>query len=188
MTLDPQSHGRSSVGSIVMSAASANTRHMAQWESARLEAEARLSKESIPNNLNPSPSSSASSSSSEKPDSSYYFLRIWNSEIGESFQRLSQREQPMVVACQSSSISLASILTKCGSGQDGDVVGRGGGGGGSGGGSSEMSISNERAEMEESLERSLRLLLDFPSLGFFFQGQMMSNDISLENFSGLPLM
>ncbi|CAN1308806.1 Transcription factor MYB17 [Linum perenne] len=42
------------------------TRHMAQWESARLEAEARLSKPT--------------------PEVADYFLRIWNSEVGESFR------------------------------------------------------------------------------------------------------
>ncbi|KAK8497477.1 hypothetical protein V6N12_017995 [Hibiscus sabdariffa] len=53
------------------------TRHMAQWESARLEAEARLSKESLffnspPPLLKPEPD---------------YFLRLWNSQVGESFRK-----------------------------------------------------------------------------------------------------
>lgn len=43
-----------------------SSRHMAQWETARLEAEARLSKLT--------------------PPSSDLFLRLWNSEVGETFR------------------------------------------------------------------------------------------------------
>ncbi|OMP00442.1 hypothetical protein COLO4_12681 [Corchorus olitorius] len=74
---------------------------MAQWESARLEAEARLSKESLL--FNPP-------SSSGKPDSDY-FLRLWNSEVGESFRKLNGVDK---TACQSP-ISQTSSSTKCGS-------------------------------------------------------------------------
>ncbi|OMO78727.1 hypothetical protein CCACVL1_14161 [Corchorus capsularis] len=77
------------------------TRHMAQWESARLEAEARLSKESLLFN---------SPSSSWKPDTDY-FLRLWNSEVGESFRKLNGVDK---TACQSP-ISQTSSSTKCGS-------------------------------------------------------------------------
>ncbi|KAK4786825.1 hypothetical protein SAY86_010658 [Trapa natans] len=53
------------------------TRHMAQWESARLEAEARLSRESLLFSL---PTLQKSNSD--------VFLQLWNSEVGESFRRL----------------------------------------------------------------------------------------------------
>ncbi|KAE9445269.1 hypothetical protein RHGRI_001607 [Rhododendron griersonianum] len=72
---------------------------MAQWESARLEAEARLSKESL--FLNPPPSSGTPSSD--------YFLRIWNSEVGESFRNVNK------TSCQSPVFSQASSSAKCGS-------------------------------------------------------------------------
>ncbi|XP_073000665.1 transcription factor MYB17-like [Typha latifolia] len=58
------------------------TRHMAQWESARLEAEARLSRETSLVLLSSSPSSTSASAGS--PD---FFLRIWNSEAGDAFRR-----------------------------------------------------------------------------------------------------
>ncbi|XP_027110330.1 transcription factor MYB41-like [Coffea eugenioides] len=59
-----------------------STRHMVQWESARLEAEARLSMDPL----------LLSSSSAAKTECDY-FLRLWNSEVGESFRQ--------GVACQS---------------------------------------------------------------------------------------
>lgn len=55
---------------------------MVQWESARLEAEARLS-------MDPLLLSSSSAAETECD----YFLRLWNSEVGESFRQ--------GVACQS---------------------------------------------------------------------------------------
>ncbi|KAJ4956647.1 hypothetical protein NE237_013430 [Protea cynaroides] len=205
MGLDPQTHSRSSTGSIVNLSTSPSTRHMAQWESARLEAEARLSKESFV----PNPSSSSSSSSSSKKPESDYFLMIWNSEVGESFRRLRKGEQ-LVMECQSSTISQASTSTKCGSGLTTEVVpasARAGGTGveckschrsdggvedvvvvGGGGGSSETSSSNElMVEVEDSSEEtSLRMLLDFPGPGSdemgFFQGQMMSLFASFSSF------
>ncbi|KAF8380270.1 hypothetical protein HHK36_027754 [Tetracentron sinense] len=74
---------------------------MAQWESARLEAEARLSRES--SLFNPP--------SLQRPNSDYY-LRIWNSEVGESFRRFNS---PDTMASQSP-MSPGSSSTKCGSG------------------------------------------------------------------------
>ncbi|XP_008794184.1 transcription factor MYB17-like isoform X1 [Phoenix dactylifera] len=65
------------------------TRHMAQWESARLEAEARLSRES----LLFSSAASASVSTSHHSESTHpkpgpdFFLRIWNSEVGDAFRK-----------------------------------------------------------------------------------------------------
>ncbi|KAK1283616.1 hypothetical protein QJS10_CPB21g00508 [Acorus calamus] len=90
MGLDPKTHSPASPFSAPPTAAAdpssfPSTRHMAQWESARLEAEARLSRESMLfsfcNNENyPQPSDP-----SDKPGVDV-FLRIWNSEIGESFR------------------------------------------------------------------------------------------------------
>jgi transcription factor MYB, plant len=64
-------------------------RHMAQWETARLEAEARLSLLSSTSATTIVTSATASSSSSTvapehaAPD---IFLRLWNSEVGDSFR------------------------------------------------------------------------------------------------------
>ncbi|CAN1308811.1 Transcription factor MYB17 [Linum perenne] len=71
MGIDPLTHEPLDLSPWLRSAAappspSPATRHMAQWESARLEAEARLSKPT--------------------PEVADYFLRIWNSEVGESFR------------------------------------------------------------------------------------------------------
>ncbi|MED6221509.1 hypothetical protein PIB30_055469 [Stylosanthes scabra] len=49
--------------------------HMAEWESARLEAEARLSKDQHSFTFTNNPT-----------HHSDYFLRIWNSQVGESFR------------------------------------------------------------------------------------------------------
>ncbi|XP_042503964.1 transcription factor MYB17-like isoform X2 [Macadamia integrifolia] len=195
MGLVLQSHGGSFVETIAKLAAPAMTRHMAQWESARLEAEARLSKESflIPN---PNPSSSSlSTSGSEVLDPSDYFLRMWNSEVGESFRSLSKQEQPInhqasiSIKCESGSGSgvttevapTEDMESKSCSRSDGD---------GGGGECSEMSSSNEVAEEEDSSETSLHLLLDFPGPGNddemgFFQGEMM---MMMSNTSLFPTL
>ncbi|KAL5565610.1 hypothetical protein UlMin_028774 [Ulmus minor] len=102
MGIDPQTHEPFSSNSYptTKSPASPSTRHMAQWESARLEAEARLSRES---SLFAQPVSNQTDSD--------YFLRLWNSEVGESFRKLSMCDK---TACDSP-ISQASCSTKCGS-------------------------------------------------------------------------
>lgn len=74
MGIDPLTHETITTGSMQRPVASPTTRHMAQWESARLEAEARLSRESLV--LAPPHTSTD------------YFLRIWNSEVGESFRKV----------------------------------------------------------------------------------------------------
>ncbi|KAL7238854.1 hypothetical protein ACSBR2_004869 [Camellia fascicularis] len=101
--IDPQTHEPSSTLNIPnrKPPSSPSTRHMAQWESARLEAEARLSKESLLFN----PTSFGRTSSD-------YFLRMWNSEIGESFRNIHKGNKKS--ACQSP-VSLASSSAKCGS-------------------------------------------------------------------------
>lgn len=101
MGLDPQTHEPvSSCSPTIKASASPTTRHIAQWESARLEAEARLSRES--SIFNPVPVGGSDSD---------YFLRIWNSEVGESFRKFSMSEKTI---CQSS-VSQVSSSTKCGS-------------------------------------------------------------------------
>ncbi|MQM05211.1 hypothetical protein Taro_038018 [Colocasia esculenta] len=57
-------------------------RHMAQWESARLEAEARLAREPL-HPPHPHPASASSAHATAGPD---VFLRIWHSEVGEAFR------------------------------------------------------------------------------------------------------
>ncbi|KAL6126128.1 hypothetical protein ACLB2K_074179 [Fragaria x ananassa] len=101
MGINPQNHEPFTPdGSTSKTSASTTTRHMAQWESARLEAEARLSRES----------SQFSTPFLEKSDSDY-FLRLWHSEVGESFRKL-------LIAGKTPSdspISEASSSGKCGS-------------------------------------------------------------------------
>jgi len=102
MGIGPQTHEPLSIsnGRNGKPSLSPSTRHMDQWESARLEAEARLSKESLLFN----PWSLGRSSSD-------YFLRLWNSEFGESFQNMNKGNK---TPCQSS-FSQASLSTRCGS-------------------------------------------------------------------------
>ncbi|KAM7476404.1 hypothetical protein LguiB_023647 [Lonicera macranthoides] len=83
MGIDPLTHETITTGSVQRPLASPTTRHMAQWESARLEAEARLSRESL---LLPPPTA-------HTPTSTDYFLRIWNSEVGESFRKVNNENK-----------------------------------------------------------------------------------------------
>ncbi|XP_056693551.1 transcription factor MYB17 isoform X2 [Spinacia oleracea] len=102
MGLDPTTHEPlpTPPGPSIKSPSSPSTRHMAQWESARLEAEIRLSNESL--------------QSSPGFHDSDHFLRLWNSEVGESFRTYETKEK---IACQSESpFSQASTCTtKCAS-------------------------------------------------------------------------
>ncbi|KAJ1411553.1 SANT/Myb domain [Sesbania bispinosa] len=77
-----------------------STRHMVQWESARVEAEARLSMESAMLN--------SLSTSETYPD---YFLQLWHSEVGKSFRMIKGKG----VVCQSavSQASSSSKLESC---------------------------------------------------------------------------
>ncbi|GMH21710.1 hypothetical protein Nepgr_023552 [Nepenthes gracilis] len=161
MGLDPQTHepASNSFGSISKPPASPSTRHMAQWESARLEAEARLSKESLLHN----PPSLVNSDSD-------YFLRIWNSEVGESFRKLKKSGE----AAYQSPVSQASSSTKVGStsmdidlfpnreaNQNEDTeckISKSSTEDANAG--SDCSSSND---MEDSSESALQLLLDFPA-------------------------
>ncbi|CAM0903632.1 unnamed protein product [Alopecurus aequalis] len=65
-------------------------RHTAQWETARLEAEARLSMLSTSAATTSVTASSSSSTAEHGADApSDVFLRLWNSEVGETFRRKS---------------------------------------------------------------------------------------------------
>ncbi|PIM99959.1 Transcription factor, Myb superfamily [Handroanthus impetiginosus] len=139
MGIDPQTHEPSSTsnGSLNRPPSSPSTRHMAQWESARLEAEARLSKESL--SLIPS-----------KLEGDF-FLRLWNTEVGETFRNLNKQEN---VASES---PMSSSSTKCGA-VSGTTTETG------------LILSNQHDEsrsciedeMEDSSDSALQLLLDFP--------------------------
>ncbi|KAL3026792.1 hypothetical protein AAZX31_03G012100 [Glycine max] len=101
MGLDPQTHqplaSPHNPNDKAHASSSTSTRHMAQWESARLEAEARLSREPhlYYNNNN-------------KTDSDY-FLRIWNSDLGESFRDVHKLESSIKCESQSATTDLASL-------------------------------------------------------------------------------
>ncbi|KAE8660470.1 Transcription repressor MYB6 [Hibiscus syriacus] len=156
--LDPLTHEPfAHCGSTTTPRSSPATRHMAQWESARLEAEARLSKgllffNSPPPLVKPGPD---------------YFLRLWNSEVGESFRNMNGEAK---TDCRSP-ISQASSSTKCGSvsGVTIDVYPN------MAGSSStsttarnqiedpiDASFSSFSNESEDSSDTALQLLLDFP--------------------------
>ncbi|KAK7315028.1 hypothetical protein VNO77_33560 [Canavalia gladiata] len=81
---------------------SPSTRHMVQWESARVEAEARLSMESALLN-------SSWSASETHHD---HFLQLWHSEVGKSFRMIKGKgvvcKSPLSQASSSSSSKLES--------------------------------------------------------------------------------
>ncbi|PIN09803.1 Transcription factor, Myb superfamily [Handroanthus impetiginosus] len=155
MGIDPQTHKPSTSNETINRLPSSpSTRHMAQWESARLEAEARLSRESLL--LVPS--------SIGKPEADY-FLRLWNSEVGETFRMLKNGEKAdsqgkLSSSSSTKSGSLSGTTTEMGpiaadsSNQNDDTrcylkAGI------------DSCSSNELEE--ESSESTLQLLLDFPS-------------------------
>ncbi|KAK4418654.1 Transcription factor [Sesamum alatum] len=157
MGIDPQTHEPSASapnGPMNRLPSSPSTRHMAQWESARLEAEARLSRESLP--LIPS--------GKPEPD---FFLRLWNSEVGETFRNLGHGEKTDTQSPVSSSSkcgSLSGTTTEIGliaadssaapeSKKPCNEYVRAGTG-------TDSCSSNE---LEDSSESTLQLLLDFPS-------------------------
>ncbi|CAA0842597.1 myb domain protein 17 [Striga hermonthica] len=129
MGIDPDTHEPISTPSGAPSA-----RHMAQWESARLEAEARLSQESL---LLPS-SSFANKSESD------LFLRLWNSEVGETFRNLKSGGKTLSEngAIQREPNPTPPEGNKC---------------------CDECVSSNEPQDSDEDEESTLDLLLDFPS-------------------------
>ena len=151
MGVDPQTHEPFTSQHQYPSATS-SSRHMAQWESARLEAEARLSREC---SLFAPPSSALAQPNSD------LFLRLWNSEVGDSFRNLQGRgvdEDDDDVASSSS--------TKCGSASAVTTEA--------------ATLAVGKKEDEEEDESELQLLLDFP---------MINNDMSFlsENSFICPL-
>ncbi|KAL0805899.1 hypothetical protein Bca101_098390 [Brassica carinata] len=135
MGRDPKTHEPlPSHGLAKQAPASQTTRHMAQWESARLEAEARLSRESML--FNPS---------CEVKYECDHFLRIWNSEIGESFKNLTTTSQSPCSRTTSSSSALVGKETVMGINH--------------GSGSSSPCSNNVE---DVSSDSALQLLLDFP--------------------------
>ncbi|CAH2063265.1 unnamed protein product, partial [Thlaspi arvense] len=149
MGLDPKTHEPlPSYGLAKQAPASPTTRHMAQWESARLEAEARLSRESMLF----SPSGGGGGGKSECD----HFLRIWNSEIGESFRNLAPFDEsitsqsPCSQTTSSSSALLKSSTNFCG-GKDIAMAFQG----------SDSSPCSNSLE-DNASDSALQLLLDFP--------------------------
>lgn len=101
MGIDPDTYTPSSPsgGGSLSTGANPATRHMAQWETARLEAEARLSRESLlfcaTSNTSSTADTSTTLTATTDNKSSMeatqaetdYFLRIWNSDIGDAFRK-----------------------------------------------------------------------------------------------------
>ncbi|CAN1237110.1 Transcription factor MYB17 [Linum grandiflorum] len=147
MGVDPQTH--EPFDSPTAAPPSPATRHMAQWESARLEAEARLSR--VPTSTTTTPEAD-------------YFLRFWNSEVGDSFRKLNNNGEggrgrettPASEESTSSSTKLAEKFPKS-ENQANTMALRSG-----------DSSSCCGGDMEDSSDTALQLLLDFP----------MENDMS----------
>ncbi|CAH8337306.1 unnamed protein product [Eruca vesicaria subsp. sativa] len=139
MGLDPKTHEPlPSYGLAKQVPASLTTRHMAQWESARLQAEARLSRESMLFSL---------SCGGEVKYDCDHFLRIWNSKIGETFRNLTTTSQsPPCSRTTSSSSALVRKETVMGIDRVSDSY------------SSPCSNNVE----DVSSDSALQLLLDFP--------------------------
>ncbi|KAL3615644.1 Transcription factor myb17 [Castilleja foliolosa] len=127
MGIDPHTHEPSSKSNGSKSQPP-STRHMAQWETARLEAEARLSKES--SQLIPSPPENSNGD---------FFIRLWNSEVGETFRNTDVKmEKTASLSCQVSSSCVEDVRPGSDSG------------------------CGSNNEMEDSSESELQLLFDFP--------------------------
>ncbi|RLM75189.1 putative homeodomain-like transcription factor superfamily protein isoform X2 [Panicum miliaceum] len=118
-------------------------RHMAQWETARLEAEARLSLLSSSAATTVASATAASSSSStaaaEHEAAPDIFLRLWNSAVGESF-RCSAQGQGGALGPAAANPAAAGALAALP-----PAAPRGGGGGGGGDDSSAASTNGTEA-------------------------------------------
>ncbi|KAL2892267.1 Transcription factor MYB41 [Bienertia sinuspersici] len=157
MGLDPQTHepAHTTSGPSTKPPASPSTRHMAQWESARLEAEARLSNESLLMCCDPY--------SSAVFQDSDHFLRLWNSEVGESFrkEKLTRRSPNSQASTSTTKCASTSGLTVENRDEETTTV-------------SKTFIKSETVdvnirsdssssnEVEDSSDSALQLLLDFP--------------------------
>ncbi|CAO2835081.1 unnamed protein product [Amaranthus hypochondriacus] len=152
MGIDPQTHEPSKP--ITNPPASPSTRHMTQWESARLEAEARLSSESLLSHAH----------SSVILDSDH-FLRLWNSEVGESFRKNEKKEK---LVCQSPISQASTSTTKFASTSGLTVENRDVESicktiiKSESGDANTKSDSSSSNEAEYTTESALQLLLDFP--------------------------
>lgn len=112
--IDPQTHEPTTissplVGPLKRPPASPSTRHMAQWESARLEAEARLSMESslLLASSTPLPPNKRSTNSD-------YFLRIWHSEVGNSFRNINIKSEKCACSSPASQASVSGMTIEMG--------------------------------------------------------------------------
>ncbi|KAI3943570.1 hypothetical protein MKW92_024749 [Papaver armeniacum] len=155
--------------------------HMTQWESARLEAEARLSKGSVLCN-----NSQSTLSTQVKPEPDQY-LRLWNSEVGESFRKLtttcqspnsSQSPNSQTSSSSKQALTPAKIKTeeKTINEQQEEMECR----------DSKSDVedivvgSESSSSMNVSSDMSLQLLLDFPGCEeemTFFQGQLATYSV-----------
>ncbi|XP_068639812.1 transcription factor MYB17-like [Aristolochia californica] len=191
MGLDPTTHAPPSPSSTgggtsggggggaaaVTTSSTPSTRHMAQWESARLEAEARLSRESLLF------FSSQSSDPTAPKHESDYFLRMWNSDVGDSFRKIPTKAAELEESTVSPASSSTAMATTAATTTASTIT--------SERGASEAAHpetdSSSSNEMDESSESSLQLLLDFPAddMGFF-QGQvgnfpLFSNELTVSS-------
>ncbi|KAF4386734.1 hypothetical protein F8388_006689 [Cannabis sativa] len=121
MGLDPLTHepfnSNSHYPPTASSPASPTTRHMAQWESARLEAEARLSKESTLFTT-----SSTTQPFTTKSNDSDFFLRLWNSDVGDSFRKVAGvaiKDEKMACCSPISQASVSALTTEGGTNRTG---------------------------------------------------------------------
>ncbi|XP_008794546.2 transcription factor MYB17-like isoform X2 [Phoenix dactylifera] len=173
------------------------TRHMAQWESARLEAEARLSRESLLFSSAASSSAAAaaavaaaagsihSDSPHPKPEPDF-FLRIWNSEVGDAFRKplsapresspiagsspessSTKHSSAVTVSPPAAAAEAAAVKEEPSMGSKSCVV-RGGGGGGGDHGSAGADSSGSN-EVEDTSEETDHWYLNFvgDELGLF---------------------
>eukprot|EP00253_Pinus_taeda_P022002 PITA_22002 len=90
MGLDPSTHKpieESNPNSPHEYEAWAVRRHKAQWENARLEAEARLSRESLIMSYHTNGSTVETTTMPNNNPPADYFLKMWNSEAGKAFRK-----------------------------------------------------------------------------------------------------
>lgn len=149
--IDPQTHEPTAIsGPLKRPPASPSTRHMAQWESARLEAEARLSMESSLL-LTPSTTNKRINNNNNNND---YFLRIWNSEVGNSFRTMKK------FACSSpaSQASVSGTTMETEQKPEPELKSEGKIGSFYNG----ITHSSSSDEVEDSSDTALQLFFDFP--------------------------
>lgn len=160
---------------------SPSTSHMVQWESARVEAETRFSL-----------SSSLAVPPPKVEHQSDYFLKLWNSEVGESFRKIKKEpemtfQQPKQEMCSPSKVESVSVITTQAEGagptlpsrdmaddgkemqlitpdNENDIVG---------------SISSGSYELNSCSDAALDLLLDIPGGNYMDFLQEDNYDVSL---------